>query len=351
MANRFNNKTLKLPFSEGSSHTLPHFKAIFLVGGPGSGKDFLIHSSLSESNLKEISLEKLFKAILDQTNIDELYNFPSVIVNGNADNKDKIVVAKAILEEMGYDTAMIYVHTSDEESKIRNDARIARGAKTFNESMRAKKYNSSIENMHLFADMFEAFVLYDNSNNILTVSEEKKEEITAWLLELSETVTAFLAKKPTNQAALRWIEERVLEVGTNKTAAFLKAITPTTAKVRTYKQAEEEADRNKGGIAVANFNSPTRSVNEKVKKKQSVPPGNYSSTKGVALSSTGVASVPVGVPVFNEDKPTKKKKLPTSPGLAVQGDVSNFGNPSAASITAYRAESKSFKDFRTLKGN
>lgn len=346
MANRFNNKTLKLPFSEGSAHLSPNFKAVFLVGGPGSGKDFLIHSSLSESNLKEISLEKLFKAILDQTNIDELHNFPSVIVNGNADNKDKIIVAKAILEEMGYDTAMIYVHTSDEESKIRNDARIARGAKTFNESMRAKKYNSSIENMHLFADMFEAFVLYDNSNNILTVSEEKKEEITGWLLELSETVTAFLAKKPTNQAALRWIEERVLEVGTNKTAAFLKALTPTTAEVKSYKQADQET----GGTAVANFNSPTRSVNEKAKviKKQSLPPGNYSSTKSVALSSTGVATVPTGV---NEDQPKKKKKFPTSPGLAIQGDASNFGNPSAASITAYRAESKSFKDFRTLKGN
>lgn len=344
MANRF-NKTIKLPFSEASAQ--PNFKAVFLVGGPGSGKDFLIHSSLNESNLKEISLEKLFKAILEETNIEELNNFPSIIVNGNADNKDKVIVAKAILEEMGYDTAMIYVHTSDEESKIRNDARIARGAKTFNESMRAKKYNSSIENMHVFADMFEAFLLYDNSNNILTVSEEKKEEITGWLVELTETVSTFLAKKPSNEAALRWIEERVLEVGTNKTAAFLKALTPTTAKVKSYKQADQET----GGTAVANFNSPTRSVNEKVKKKQSTPPGNYSSTKGVALSSTGVASVPVGVPVFNEGKPIKKKKLPTSPGLAVQGDVSNFGNPSAASITAYRAESKSFRNFRTLKGN
>jgi hypothetical protein len=345
MANRSENKTLKLPFSEGSAHLSPNFKAVFLVGGPGSGKDFLIHSSLGESNLKEISLEKLFKAILEETNIDELYNFPPVIVNGNADNKDKIIVAKAILEEMGYDTAMIYVHTSDEESKMRNNARISRGAKTFNESMRVKKYNSSIDNMHLFADMFEAFVLYDNSNNILTVNEEKKEEITGWLLELSETVTAFLAKKPTNQAALRWIEERVLEVGTNKTAAFLKALTPTTAKVKSYKQADQKT----GGTAVANFNSPTRSINEKskVKKQQSSPPGNYSSTKGVALGSTGIASLPTGV---TEEKP-KKKKLPTSPGLAVQGDVSNFGNPSSASITAYRAESKSFKDFRTLKGN
>jgi hypothetical protein len=194
--------------------------------------------------------------------------------------------------------------------------------------------------------MFEAFVLYDNSNNILTVNEERKEEITGWLLELSETVTAFLAKKPTNQAALRWIEERVLEVGTSKTAAFLKALTPTTAKVKSYKQADQET----GGTAVANFNSPTRSVNEKlkVKKQQSSPPGNYSSTKGVALGSTGIATVPTGV---NEEKPKKKKKFETSPGLAIQGDVSNFGNPSSASITAYRAESKSFKDFRTLKGN
>ena len=35
-----------------------HFKAIFLVGGPGSGKDFLIHSTLNELQIKEVSMEK-----------------------------------------------------------------------------------------------------------------------------------------------------------------------------------------------------------------------------------------------------------------------------------------------------
>jgi len=350
---------------------VPNFKALFLVGGPGSGKDFLIHSVLGESNLKEVSLEKLFKSILEQTDMQELNDFPSIIVNGNADNKDKIIVAKAILESMGYDTAMIYVHTSEEESKKRNDLRIMKGAKTFNESVRLRKYNNSVTNMHAYVDMFEGFVLYDNSNNILSVNEDKKKEIANWLIELSETVDGFLVKKPSNSAALKWMNERVLEVGTKSTADFIRALTPGQEKsnvVRTYSEADRAIKKAtcksctgkcscgdvSGGTAVAGFNSAERTIAEiKVIKKQSIPPGDYGNTKSVALGSTGVASLPIGSPIYNEDKPvTKKKKFQTTPGLAMQGDVANFGNPSAASITTYRAESTLVRDFtKKLKGN
>jgi adenylate kinase family enzyme len=160
---------------------MSHFKAIFLIGGPGSGKDFLIHSVLNEYNLTELSLEKTFKAIVDQNNIEELNEFPSVIINGNADNKDKVIVTKAILETMGYDTSMIYVYTSDEVSKSRNDFRISRGAKTFNEETRKIKYDNSVNNMTEYGEMFESFLLFDNSNNFVTVNENVKKEITGCL--------------------------------------------------------------------------------------------------------------------------------------------------------------------------
>jgi hypothetical protein len=109
-----------------------------------------------------------------------------------------------------------------------------------------------------------------------------------------------------------------------------------------------------GGTAVAGFNSAERTIAEiKVIKKQSIPPGDYDNSKSVALGSTGVASLPIGSPIYNEGKPvTKKKKFQTTPGLAMQGDVANFGNPSAASITAYRAESTLVRDFtKKLKRN
>ena len=360
------NPSSKLVESKGN------FKAIFLVGGPGSGKDFLIHSVLSEHSLKEISLEKLFSAILEQKNIDELNSFPSLVVNGNADNKDKIIVAKAILENMGYDTSMIYVYTTNEESKRRNDLRILKGAKTFSEGMRVKKYNSSVDNMHGYVDMFEGFVLFDNSNNITQVNEEKKKEITGWLNEMATSVEAFLLKEHTNPESRKWIQEKVLEVGTKSTADFVAALTPGadgTNKVRTYAEAEKKSctckenecgcgSKKEGGIATADYNAPGRTFAEAVIKKQARPPSNSleNSSRGVygvsPLSSTGgVTAFPVSTPIYNEDSGKKKKSLhKVSPPSSAFGKVENLGNPEAGiGLTAYVVEKKSFKDFKRGK--
>lgn len=375
-------------------HFMKNFKALFLVGGPGSGKDFLIHSVLDECNLKEVSLDKLFTAITEQTNIDELNNFPSIVVNGNADNKDKVIVAKTILEAMGYDTAMIYVYTTEDESKSRNDMRIARGAKTFTESVRAKKYNDSIENMHVYVEVFESFVLYDNSNNFSTVSGEKKQEIASWLLELSESISGFLSNPPSNEVAMNWIVERVLEVGTDETAQFAKALTPGQGsnEVKTYAQADKlvkkshghkdhdcgcdgececedvdrDGDKYKGGVRPANANTSERTVAEakkeikhkenphvkkafkEVKRVAALPPSQDGDVRNMAVGSTGVASAPIGLMTMGDEKKKKKfKKFPDVAGFKSTWNTANFGNPDAGvGITAYKTEGKTFDDIR-----
>jgi predicted ABC-type ATPase len=184
-----------------------HFKAIFLVGGPGSGKDFIINSLLDETKIIELPLDKLVKAITEKSNLDEFDRFPSLIINGTAENLNKILVSKSVLESMGYDTGMIYVYTSDEESKARNDERIDRGSKTFTEEVRLDKYSASIENMHNFSDVFDPFFIYDNSNNFSLVSETKKTEIVTWLEELGENLSNFFSDLPNNEAAKIWLME------------------------------------------------------------------------------------------------------------------------------------------------
>ena len=261
-----------------------NFKALFLVGGPGSGKDFLIHSTLNEFSLKELSMDRVFTAIVKETNIDELSNFPSVIINGNADNADKVIVTKAILEAMGYDTAMIYVYSTNESSKNRNDFRISRGSKTFSEEVRLEKYNNSISNMKQYLEMFESFVLYDNSNNFITADQEKKLEITSWLTELTDTVSGFLSKDPSNESALQWIQERVLEVGRSSTANFASTLTPgqKTNKTVSYAKADKivpgpkftrkedprDGDKYHGGVAFASRNATQRTIPEELKITQ-----------------------------------------------------------------------------------
>ena len=354
---------------------IPNFKALFLVGGPGSGKDFLIHSTLDECHLKEVSLDKLYSAINEKSNIDELTNFPSIIVNGNADSKEKIIIAKEILESMGYDTAMIYVHTTDEESKSRNDLRISRGSKTFSEGVRKRKYDESVMNMHEYSELFESFVLYDNSNNFSTVDEEKQKEITGWLLELSETISGFLSKFPTNEESIKWMAERVLEVGTNSTAKFAKELTPGQGSnnVKSYNEADQKVrkassrDGDKytgGGVKSGNFNSPTRTCAEekegrkekdrtegskKVLKKvvggSGSTPSAYSSSQSYAIGSAGVASEPIGLMTMGDEPPRKKKrgmkKYPESRGMSDMYPTALGTVPSSFGLMAYKTESVS----------
>jgi hypothetical protein len=184
-----------------------HFKALFLVGGPGSGKDLIINSLLDKTNIIELPLEKLNKAISVGENLTELDKYPSLVINGNADNFDKVILSKQVLETMGYDTSMVYVYTSDEESKSRNDARLARMAKTFTEEVRHEKYINSIKNLHNFIPIFECFHIFDNSNDYASVEYGKKQEILGWLRELGEAVSSFFEKTSKKEEAQIWLME------------------------------------------------------------------------------------------------------------------------------------------------
>lgn len=184
-----------------------HFKALFLVGGPGSGKDLIINSLLDETSIIELPLEKFVRAISAHENLSELDKYPSLVINGNADNFDKVILSKQVLETMGYDTSMVYVYTSDEESKSRNDARLARQAKTFTEEVRHEKYINSIKNMHNFIPIFESFHIFDNSNDFSSVQFSKKQEILGWLEELGQAVSSFFEEASQKEDAQIWLME------------------------------------------------------------------------------------------------------------------------------------------------
>jgi predicted ABC-type ATPase len=169
-------------------------KALFLIGGPGSGKDFLIRTVLVETKIHEISLEKLHKAILEKKNIDEVNNGVSLIVNGNADDVEKILLTKQVLEAVEYETSMVYVYTTNDVSKQRNDDRIKSKSRTFNEEVRFDKYSRSVNNIKKFQEHFDSFTIFNNSYNINQIDEESKQEVLGWVNELQEVVGKFFSK-------------------------------------------------------------------------------------------------------------------------------------------------------------
>jgi len=168
-------------------------KAIFLVGGPGSGKDQILRfvtESHPEHNLVEVQLDKLHLAIYSNQDLPELSQSKNIIVNGNAERISAVNVSARVLEAMGYETSLLYVYTTDDVSKSRNDARIARGAKTFTEEQRKRKYDTSVGNLQGYSDIFESFWLFNNSSESGSISEE----VTSWLVELTDNISSFLGE-------------------------------------------------------------------------------------------------------------------------------------------------------------
>lgn len=159
--------------------------AVFLVGGPGSGKDFLLRTALKESGANEIPLAKLITAIQTNQNLAEVNGEP-LIVNGNADDGQSVLLAKAVLEAMGYQTALIHVYTSESTSKTRSK---------IDEEKRASKYLLSCQNMHVMKDVFgEAFFLFNNSGSFIDCNEETQNQMILWIAELRDMVEGYFEK-------------------------------------------------------------------------------------------------------------------------------------------------------------
>lgn len=157
-------------------------RAIFIVGGPSSGKDVIIRDIIASEGIVELPLDKVVKSIKERKDIDSI-NGQSLIVNGNADKFTDIMLVKQVLEHMEYQTAMVYVYTTDEKSKLRNEQRRQTGAKTLSEANRAEKWQRATQAMLQFKEAFTDFWVFDNSHD-LAITED-------WLQELKEGLKGF----------------------------------------------------------------------------------------------------------------------------------------------------------------
>jgi hypothetical protein len=210
------------------------FKAVFLSGGTGSGKDYVLDNTLSGHGLTEINSDKAFEYLMDKENLDmtmpkseqeardlvrgraksvtelrqklALMGRNGLIVNGTGDDLDKVKKIKQRLEEIGYETSMIMVNTKDEVSQQRNIERGQRGGRTVPEKIRKEKYDAVQQNRTEFAKIFgQNYIEFDNSADLRSADPEiikaKKEEMT----EIFKKVKEFTSKQPEHEQAQQWI--------------------------------------------------------------------------------------------------------------------------------------------------
>ncbi len=179
------------------------FKAIFVTGGPGSGKDVILREAIAEQKSVEINLLQAFDYLADKQKLSEksddyrrnaIRSRKPIIINGPADKQDKMFWVKEELEELGYDTMMIFVETSNETSKSRNE----KLTKMIAESTRQVKWKQAQESKENYENTFENFISLNNSGSL----EEIEEDIT----DIYQKINNFIEVKILNEEAYVWLE-------------------------------------------------------------------------------------------------------------------------------------------------
>ena len=195
------------------------FKAFFLAGGPGSGKSDVVRKTTGGTGLKSVNSDEAFELLLKRAGLslkmppeeferkevqrarakeltkakqkNYLEGRLGLIIDGTGKDADKILKQKAGLEELGYDTYMIFVNTSLDVALKRNAARARRVA----EPMVVKSWKDVQANIGKFSNMFRAgFIVVDNNN----AGEDVFNDV--W-----KRVKGLLRKKVQNTRALSWM--------------------------------------------------------------------------------------------------------------------------------------------------
>ena len=167
------------------------FKAVFMAGGPGSGKSFIAGKTTGGLGLKIINSDDAFERILKKEGlslkmpgpetIEKDWNVPrakakrvtaakkghaiegrlGIIVDGTGHEYGKVAKQAAILNQIGYETSMVFVNTSLEVALHRNEQR----ARSVQPNIVKKSWQDVQNNMGKFQQYFGPanFFIVDNN--------------------------------------------------------------------------------------------------------------------------------------------------------------------------------------------
>lgn len=236
-------------------HDKAIFKAVFLGGGPGSGKDFVLSKTLEGQGLTEINSDKALEFLMDKNNLDmrmpasekeardvvrskaksmielkqklALLGRNGLIINGTGDDAAKIKKIKERLDQLGYESSMIMVNTRDEISAARNVERGARGGRTVPEEIRKQKWDAvqkaRPELAKIFGDNYSEF---DNSEDLRSASPDIRAQKEQEMLELFKTTQKFISKPPKNDISKQWIADEMQKKDTSPIQKGEKSVQP-----------------------------------------------------------------------------------------------------------------------------
>jgi len=222
------------------------FKAVFLAGGPGSGKTYIAKGlfgiperlNISQTGMKMVNSDKELKFLLNKygfgTDLDSLPDevFQNLtgdgpqssglrkfakdltaerrrlyqngrlgmIIDGTGDDYQKIAREKAELEKIGYQTYMIFVNTTLEIALERNENR----DRVLPASIVQASHREVNQNIGAFQGLFGSgnFMIVDNNQY-----QDEKQATKRFGMLVKKGLSKFVKAPITNKQAQSWIRK------------------------------------------------------------------------------------------------------------------------------------------------
>jgi shikimate kinase len=201
------------------------FKAVFLAGGPGSGKSFIVgKTALSSLGFKVVNSDEVFENNMKKAGIEmnpenifsiqgqeirnksksitskrqEMYitGRLGLVIDGTGKDYAKIMKQKENLESLGYETAMIFVNTDELTAVTRNNDR-----ERSLETDTVKKMWSQVQNnLGKFQAAFSA--------NLFIVDNSAGADYKKGVMRIYRKVMAWSKVKPKNSLSAKWINQQ-----------------------------------------------------------------------------------------------------------------------------------------------
>jgi dephospho-CoA kinase len=207
----------------------PHiFKAVFLAGGPGSGKSFVARNILGGTGLKTMNSDDVYEILMKKQDlaldpdtiaspqgqeirdkakmmtkrrsVNWIDGRLGLLIDGTGKDVAKYQKQAEFLRMLGYDVAMIFVNTSEEVAQQRNRQR----ARSLKPEMVTAMWNDVQQNLMKFQQIFGAgrFHIIDNSGGLEDLDRQKNFD------KVYNETQRFLNTPPSKPAAKKWIQNQ-----------------------------------------------------------------------------------------------------------------------------------------------
>lgn len=200
------------------------FKAIFLAGGPGSGKSYVVRRTTGGLGMKILNSDDIYEKMLKdagmKTTPEDIYSDKGqeirgrakgvtsrtkgnylegrlgLIIDGTGKDYDKISKQVSGLKSLGYECYMIFVNTSLDTAQAQNKKR----KRTLPETEVSTMWNEVQQNIGKFQRLFggSSFIVVDNN----MAGEDVFEKV--W-----KRIAMLIRKKVSNPIAKRWISQEL----------------------------------------------------------------------------------------------------------------------------------------------